>query len=194
VSATCSPNRARELYELVASFRKMASDSAVLWWKQGKLLLRLHDELLYKERYETWNEFVEKDLEISNHYSRSLIRVAKAFTEERAVRLGVTRCVMLLHVEPDARPALEQVILSENMTTAELRAKTQEINKRRKTFLRELVTSPPLAMPRIKLQRFIRAEFSVETVAELKKLADTRGKSVEALVSGIVTDYLAKSY
>ena len=98
------------------------------------------------------------------------MRVARSFSEERAVRLGVTKCVLLLKTNEEDRPALEKRVLTGELSTTEnLRHQVTAVNR---TKVKPNTTAR-------RGQEHVRVKLGTVAVDRLKELAKERGTSAE---------------
>lgn len=175
----------RMLDQLVGQFRKLASDSVVMWWKTAKVVAHIHDSGVFRARYATWGECVRAELDITPNYAANLMRVAREFREERAVRLGLSKCVLLMKANEEDRPALAAKVESgEIRTDDKLRREVVRANRK--------LPRGSNGKNKGQHQTHVRVRLGASVVTRLKVVAADRGTEVEHLVAEAVREFLAR--
>lgn len=185
LSPVSTPARAREFDQLVGQFRRLHADAAVTWWKTAKVLVAIHDRKLFLERYPNWWAFIRGELDITANYAANLMRVAREFREERAVRLGMTKCILLLHANKEDRPKLEARVKSGAIaSTSDLRREVTRVNRH--------IPTGTNGRHKVQSQAYVRVKLGYDTVTSLKTVAADRGCDVESLVVEAVREFLSR--
>lgn len=71
-------------------------------WEIGIRLKQIRDGRLYKEKYKTFEEYLEKDVDMHRSNAYELIRVVEQLDVESMQHLGVAKCRLLLTLEDQA--------------------------------------------------------------------------------------------
>lgn len=116
----------QELDAAVARVKMVIAGSMQSYWQIGRELLGIHDNQLYKKRvddsmrpiYKSWDAFTEAELGLSGARASSIMLVARQFTEEEVVALGVEKLRTIARLPENKRR--EFIARAPAMSTREL--------------------------------------------------------------------------
>lgn len=100
-----------DLDAAVLRVRNVIADGLQNSWRLGRELCGIFDNKLYKKRldaegnaiYSSWDQFAETELNLSGARARAFMDVARDFTEEHVVTLGVEKLRTIRRLPPNRR-------------------------------------------------------------------------------------------
>lgn len=97
----------------VERVRSLLRASASNQWHAGKALLKIHDEELWRERFEggtpcfkTWKAFCRLELKLSAAHVYRMMDVARYFTQAQVHKYGFTKLALIARTPTDEHPRL----------------------------------------------------------------------------------------
>ncbi|MEQ9325468.1 MAG: hypothetical protein RIF41_40250 [Polyangiaceae bacterium] len=75
----------------VRDYRRHAQSFSASAWDMGRVLLGIRDRELYRARHESWERFLEAELDCSREWAAAMMRVAREFDRDQVRRIGPSR-------------------------------------------------------------------------------------------------------
>lgn len=130
-----------EYTKAVALHRKICANAQAAQeslWEVCRGLKEMHDFKLFKELgYESFKEYCEKKLDITDRQARNYISLANSFSEEERKSIsayGTTKLLLLAKLDEPQREEIQQTVNVEEVSVRELKAEIDKLNKEKDGF------------------------------------------------------------
>ena len=130
-----------EYTKAVALHRKICANAQAAQeslWEVCRGLKEMHDFKLFKELgYESFKEYCEKKLDITDRQARNYISLANSFSEEERKSIsayGTTKLLLLAKLDEPQREEIQQSVNVEEVSVRELKAEIDKLNKEKDGF------------------------------------------------------------
>jgi hypothetical protein len=127
VSPSPTKPKRSSLYAELARYRHGLKSASRATWQMGDALSIIYDDELWSDEYSDWPDFVSRELRISLSYANCLIRVSRAFSEDKVAELGVSKCRAILRADPKDRPKLTKECSKKEMTSRQVADRVTEV-------------------------------------------------------------------
>lgn len=132
---------------------KLKQEGAANYWQLGMEIASVFDSQLWKARvesgkavpaYKSFNQYVVKELRISQPTAYNMMKVAKAFTEDQVGRLGSTKLSFVLSIPDSLQEERDELIqeIEEGASAKEVKAKTRKVRQKHGVDRVERATQP----------------------------------------------------
>jgi len=98
-----------DLNKAIQEIREYKRNLGQNCWLLGRRLIEIKESKVYLEQYGTFEEFLEKAVDISRESAYSYIKVSKEFDVELVTHWGIKKCRLLLSVEPNVRQEVVRI-------------------------------------------------------------------------------------
>ena len=135
---------ARDLDDAIGRFWEANRNSMIAWWHEGQLMWEIFNKKLWTLRvdpstkgpkYKSFQQFVSAEIKFTPNYVFDRMKAARAYTEDRAGKLGLANCVLILRVpEDEKRKTLEEDVIKGKLeSTRQTEKEVRRANKGRQT-------------------------------------------------------------
>lgn len=130
-----------EYTKAVALHRKICANAQAAQeslWEVCRGLKEIHDFKLFKELgYESFKEYCEKKLDITDRQARNYISLANSFSEEERKSIsafGTTKLLLLAKLNEPQREEIQQTVNVEEVSVRELKAEIDKLKDEKSKF------------------------------------------------------------
>lgn len=126
----------KELDTIVADIKRLKVEGAALAWQLGKRVLDVYKAGLWKNRtegekqsYKSFEQFCNKELDMTPAHAYSLMDVAEHFDEQKVREFGSTKLSLVLQAPPAAQPKLLKQV-EQGAAVRDLKKEVSSIKKK----------------------------------------------------------------